>query len=45
VLLDEAVAKAYSAPDPAKDLTLYPPFQKVSRAWREVASLSETVIA
>jgi hypothetical protein len=33
MLLDEAVAKADSAADPAKDLSLDSPFQKVGLAW------------
>ena len=38
------MAKAYSAPQPAKDLHLDHPFQKVVRAWREVASPSEAAV-
>jgi hypothetical protein len=45
VLLDEVVAEAYSASDPAKDLPLEPPFQEVARAWREVAGPSETAVS
>jgi len=44
VVLDEAVAKADSAPYPAKYLSLYSPFQKVHGAWREVALPSETSV-
>jgi len=35
------VAKADSTPYPAKDLSLNSPFQRIGRAWREVASPSE----
>jgi hypothetical protein len=45
MLLDKAVAKAYSAPYPAKDLSLYSPLQKVGRAWREHASPSEAALS
>jgi hypothetical protein len=45
VLLDEVVAEADSSSDPAKDLLLDPPFQKVVRAWREVASPSEAAVS
>ena len=45
MLLDEAVAKADSAPHPAKDLRLDSPFQKVVRAWREVARPSEAAVS
>jgi len=44
VLLDKVVAKADSAPDPAKDLSLDPPFQKIGGARREVASLSKAAV-
>jgi hypothetical protein len=45
VLLDEVVAKADSASNPVEDLLLNSPFQKVVRAWREVASPSETAVS
>ena len=45
MLLDEAVAKAYSAFDPAKDLSLNSPFQKVGWARRKVASLGEAALS
>jgi hypothetical protein len=45
VLLDEIMAEAYSAPYAAKDLLLNAPFQKVVRAWREVASPSEVALS
>ena len=45
MLLDEAVAKADSAPYPAKDLSLDSPFQKVGRVRREVASLTEAAVS
>src|SRR5215218_5256512 len=45
MLLDEIVAEAYSAPYPAKDLRPDSPFQKVMRAWREVASPSEVAVS
>jgi hypothetical protein len=44
MLLDEAVAKADSATHPAKDLPLDSPFQKVRRAWRELANPSEAAV-
>jgi hypothetical protein len=45
MLLDEAVAKADSAPHPAKDLRLDSPFKKVVRAWREVPNPSEAAVS
>ena len=45
MLLDEVVAEAYSAAHPAKYLPLDSPFQKVVRAWREVASSSEAAVS
>ena len=45
VLLDEVVAEAYPAPDTARDLLLDTPFEKVVRAWREVASPSEAAVS
>jgi hypothetical protein len=45
VLLDEVVTEAYSSPDPAKDLFLNPPIQKVFRVWREIASPSEAAVS
>jgi hypothetical protein len=45
VLLDEVVAKAYSAPHPAEDLPVDSPFQKFVRAWREVPSPSEATVS
>ena len=45
MLLDEVVAEADSAPDPAKDLYPDSPFQKVIRAWREVAGPSEAAVS
>ena len=45
VLLDKVMTKANSAPDPAKDLLLDAPFQKVVRIWREVASPSEAAMS
>jgi hypothetical protein len=45
VLLDEVVAKAYSAPHPAKKLSLDTPFQEVVRARREVPSPSEGALS
>ncbi len=44
MLLDEAVAKAGSTPYPAKDLSLTSPFQRIGRAWREVASPREEAV-
>ncbi len=44
MLLDEAVAKAGSTPYPAKDLSLTSPFQKIGRAWREIASPREEAV-
>jgi hypothetical protein len=45
VLLDEVVAEADSASDPAEDLSLDSPFEKVVRVWREVASPSEAAMS
>jgi hypothetical protein len=45
VLLNEAVAKADSAPDRVKDLSLDPPFQKVVQVGREVLSPSEMTVS
>ena len=45
MLLDKVMAKAYSSTDPAKDLFLDTPFQKVVRAWREVPSPSEATVS
>jgi hypothetical protein len=45
VLLDEAVAKADPASDPAKDLSLNSPFQKVIWAWGKVSSPSEVAVS
>ena len=44
MLLDEVVPKAESAPYPAKDLSLNSPFQKIGRAWREVANPREEAV-
>lgn len=45
MLLDEIMAETYPAPDPAKDLPVEPPFQKVVRVWREVPSPSEAAVS
>src|SRR5215217_1062571 len=45
MLLDEVVAEAHSSSDPAKDLRLEPPIQKVVQAWRKVASASEAAVS
>jgi hypothetical protein len=45
MFLDETVAEADSTPDPAKDLLLDTPFQKVIRAWRKGASPSEAAVS
>ncbi len=45
MLLDEVVTEAYSSSDPAEDLCLDSPFQKVVRAWREVPSPSEAAVS
>jgi hypothetical protein len=45
VLLDEVVTEAYSSSDPAEDLCLYSPFQKVVWGRREVASPSEAAVS
>jgi len=44
VLPDEAVPKAVSTPYPAKDLSLTSPFQRIGRAWREVANPREDAV-
>jgi hypothetical protein len=45
VLLDEVMAKAHAAADPAKDLPVDSPFQKVVRTWGEAPSPSEATVS